>query len=120
MPSQEEQTAGEHVENWKQILSNCRLCLPAARTISSFTLIAPEITKPRPNPGNMYALFACYSSQKFKLSKNKNKNKKTELGARALGSILNLGGNKHLAIIFHGVKWTSTPKNSTALLTCVI
>jgi hypothetical protein len=37
--------------------------LPAARIISSFTLIAPEITTPRPNPGNIYALFA-YSKGK--------------------------------------------------------
>jgi hypothetical protein len=42
------------------LLSYRRLCLPAARTISSVTRTAPEMTTPRPNPGKMYALFAWY------------------------------------------------------------
>jgi len=32
--------------------------LQAARSRSSCTRMVPDIIKPRPNPGNMYALFA--------------------------------------------------------------
>jgi len=37
------------------------LYLQAARSMSSCTRIAPDITRPRPNPEKMYALFDCHT-----------------------------------------------------------
>ena len=83
--------------------------IPAARTISSFTRIAPDITTPKPKPGKMYALFAwCF--YKWKCVKNL-----TWIEIYTHTQISNLGRYEKLLVVFDWIKWASTPKYCTTL-----
>ena len=100
-------------------LHKCHEYLQAARSRSSCTRMVPDIIKPRPNPGNMYALLAWWTNKQ-----------NVQIGPCCWGNffffkclvkisgayIIDLARHKHFALILNRRKWAPTCKNGTSLM----
>ena len=89
--------------------------LQAVKSISSCTQIAPEMTKPKPNPGKMYALFACMDHKRRHNNESFVK-PKCFGGHRTIKNIyevIDLVRNMNYATVFNRVKWTTASENCT-------
>jgi hypothetical protein len=81
--------------------------------MSSWTRIAPDITTPRPNPGKIYALFACrnriiYLVHSIWCRQNHGNNHRSIHHS-------NLSRNMYLAIVLNRIKWTPSCKHCSTL-----
>lgn len=89
--------------------------LQAAKSISSWTRIVPDIIRPIPNPGKMYALFAWKRSGWQKVY-SMNYHKFFSFSALKLHfRKANLSWHKNLPVIFYRGKGAPTCKDCSAL-----